>query len=74
MAPNPVAWVSRCIIYIFILGGILWLYQTQGLFIICAPDTDLTENIQGDCLWTASHPPAKKKNKKKKNETNTLSF
>ena len=34
------------------MGGILWLYQTQGLFIICAPDTDVTENSLSDCLWT----------------------
>ena len=25
------------------MGSILWLYQIQGLFIICAPDTDVTK-------------------------------
>ena len=25
------------------MGGILWLYQTQGLFMICAPGTDVTK-------------------------------
>ena len=33
----------------FIMGGILWLYQTQGLFLICAPDKDVTENCHIDC-------------------------
>ena len=41
---------------IFIMGGILWLYHTQGLFIICAPNTDVTENSYHiDCSWTAGH-------------------
>ena len=30
------------------MGSIFLLYQTQGLFIICAPDTDVTKNSQGD--------------------------
>ena len=41
----PAVWVPRCVIIwfdIFSMGGILWLYQTQGLFKICAPDTDVT--------------------------------
>ena len=25
------------------MGSILWLYQTEGLFIICAPETDVTK-------------------------------
>ena len=37
------------------MGGILWLYQPQGLFIIRAPDTDATENSLGDTSWTAGH-------------------
>ena len=37
------------------MGGILWLYQTQGLFIICAPDTDVTEDSDSDCSLTAGH-------------------
>ena len=45
---------------IFFMGGILWVYQTQGLFIICVPDTDVTENSHSDCSWTAAH---QKKNK-----------
>ena len=44
------------------MSGILWLYQTQGLFIICAPDTDVTDDSQGDCSLTAGH---KKKMKRK---------
>ena len=32
-------------IWLFIMGGILCLYQTQWLFIICAPDTDVTKNF-----------------------------
>ena len=39
----------------FLMGGILWLYQTQGLFIICAPDTDVTENSYGNCSWKGGH-------------------
>ena len=45
MTPKSESWVPRCVKYefdIFIMGGILWLYQTQGLFKICAPDTDVT--------------------------------
>ena len=30
------------------MGGILWLYQTQGLFIIYAPDTDMTDDSHGE--------------------------
>ena len=40
---------------IFIMGGIFWLYQTHGLFIICAPDTDVTEDSHSDSLRTAGH-------------------
>ena len=29
--------------------AILWLYLTQGLFLICAPDTEVTENSHIDC-------------------------
>ena len=46
MSPKPFAFVPRCVILwldIFIMGGILWLYQTQGLFMIRAPDTDMTK-------------------------------
>ena len=58
MTPKPVAWVPRCVIFrlnIYIMGGILWLYQYQELFIICAPDTDVTENSHSDYSWTAGH-------------------
>ena len=27
------------------MGRIMWIYQTQRLFIICAPDTDVTKNV-----------------------------
>ena len=56
MTPGPVGWVPRCVIFcfnIFIMGGILWLYQTQRFYIICAPDTDVTENSYSDCSGTA---------------------
>ena len=58
MTLEPVARVPRRVIFwfnIFIMGDILWLYQTQGLLIIYAPDTDVTENSHGDCSWTAGH-------------------
>ena len=42
----------------------MWLYQAQGLFMICAPDTDVTKNSYDGCTWTAGH---KEKKKKKKN-------
>ena len=35
------------------MGSILWLYQTQGSFIISMPDTDMTENRCGNYSWTA---------------------
>ena len=37
------------------MGGILWQYQTQGLFVIYAPDTDVTEDCHGDCSLIAGH-------------------
>ena len=58
MTPNPVAWVRICVILwldILIMGGILWLYQTQGLFMIYAPDTDVTKNSHDGCSWTVGH-------------------
>ena len=58
MTHKPVAWVPRCVIFwfnIFIMGGILWLYQSQDLCIICPPDTEVTENSQGGCPWAAGH-------------------
>ena len=33
----------------------MWLYQTQGLIIICAPDTDVIVNNHGDSSWIADH-------------------
>ena len=42
-------------IWHFTMGGILWLYQTQGLFIICAPDTDVIDDSHRDCSLTAGH-------------------
>ena len=48
---------TLCNIWIwhFIIGGILWLYQTQGMFVICAPETDVTDDSHGDCSLTAGH-------------------
>ena len=43
---------------------ILWLYQTQGLFIIATPDTDVTENSYSNFSWTAGDKKRKKKKKK----------
>ena len=45
MTSRPVAWVPPCVIFwfnVFIMGGILWLYQARGLFKIYTPDTDVT--------------------------------
>ena len=44
--PRPVVWVLRCVMFsfdIFIIGRILGLHLTQGLFKICAPITDVTK-------------------------------
>ena len=38
----------------------MWLYQTQGLFMICTPDTDVTKNSYDDGTWTAAHKKKKK--------------
>ena len=51
----------------------MWLYQTQGLFTICAPDTDVTDDSHGDCSLTAGYThkkstPTRKKKQKKKNK------
>ena len=62
MTPKPVAWVPRFVILlldIFIMDGIVWLYQTQRLFMICAPDTDVTESSHSGCLRTAGHEKKK---------------
>ena len=45
MTPKPVAWVPCWVIFIFdifLMGVILWLYQIEGLFKICATDSDVT--------------------------------
>ena len=47
-------------IWYFIMGGILWLYQTKGLFIICATDTGVTDDSHCYCSLRVGH-------KKKKN-------
>ena len=49
------------------MGGILWLYQTQGLFKICAPDTYVTEDSHVDCILVVGLKKTKQKKK-------TLSF
>ena len=36
----------------FFMGSILWLYQTEGLFIMFAIETDVTENSYGQCSCT----------------------
>ena len=62
MSPRPVAWVPRFVILrldIFIMGGILWLYQTQGLFLICVPDTDVTTNNHIDLFINSGSPKNK---------------
>ena len=46
MTPRPIVWVTRFVMFqvvIFIIGCIFSLYQTQGLFKICAPVTDVTK-------------------------------
>ena len=43
------------------MGGILCLYQSQRLFIICAYDTDVTENSHGDSSFTADREKKKEK-------------
>ena len=37
----------------FFMGCILWLYQTQELFIICTLNIDMTENSYGKSSRTA---------------------
>ena len=54
MTPKPVLWVPYFDLSFF-MNSILWLYQSQELFIICAPDTDVTENSHSDCLWTPGY-------------------
>ena len=46
------------------MGGILWLFQTQWLFIISTPDTDVTDDNHADYPLTIGH---KKKKKTQKN-------
>ena len=80
MTPKYGSWVPRCVKYefdIFIMGGILRLYQTQGLYKICAPDTDVTEDSHGDCTLTAGHKNKQTKKQKKtktKKQKNKQSF
>ena len=52
---------TLCNIWIwhFIIGGILWLYQTQGLFIICATDNDVPDDSLGGSSLTVGHNPTK---------------
>ena len=48
MTPKPVVWVLRWIIFklvMFFIGCILWLYPIQGLFIIYASDSDVTNSL-----------------------------
>ena len=69
MTLGPVAWVPRFVILwldILIMSGILWLYQTQGLFMIYAPETDMIKNSYDGYTWTAGY--------KKREVYVTLSF
>ena len=45
----------------FFMGCILRLYQPQWLFIICAPDKNMTEKSYGKCSWTAHHSHSHKR-------------
>ena len=47
------------------MGGILYPYQTQGLFKICAPDVDVTKFSWLRELLSGSHMKNKKKDKNK---------
>ena len=52
------AWFPRSVILwldILMMDGILWLYQIQGLLMICAPNTDVTKNSYDGYTWTAGH-------------------
>ena len=52
------------------MGGILWLYEIQELFEICAPDTDVTK-----FSWLRellSRPPIPRPPKKAKQKTGTM--
>ena len=51
------------------MGAILWLYQTKGLFMICAPDTDMAKNSYDGGTWTVGHKKKKKEKKRKKKES-----
>ena len=42
------------------MGSILLLHQTQSLFIIWAPDTDVTENSHGKYFLIAGHKKREK--------------
>ena len=58
MTPRTLAWVPRCVILwldILIMGSILWLCQTQGLFMKCRPDPDVKKNNYDGCTWTVGH-------------------
>ena len=37
------------------MSGILWLYQTQGLFMIYVPDPHVTKNSYDGCSRTVGH-------------------
>ena len=39
----------------FFICSIFWIYQSKGLFIICAPDTDVIEKNYVTCSWTHTH-------------------
>ena len=50
ITPKFVAWFSR---YVILWLDMLWLYQTQGLYMIYASDTDVNKNSHGGCSWKA---------------------
>ena len=47
------------------MGGIMWLYQAKGLFMICAPDKDVTTNNKRLFISSGPHKNKIKLNFKK---------
>ena len=47
--------VDLCFDLSFFMGSILWLYVTQKVFIIYAPDADTTENSYSSCSRKAGY-------------------
>ena len=45
MTPKPAVSVKSWVMFRYVIFYIQWLYQTQGLYIICPTDTDVVKNI-----------------------------